>query len=615
MTNKQRRRVARTFDIEQIKGSLDIIIYNVDMASQREYTAIRAEGPQKYLDNLLQQLQWLSACFQTGRQGKVSTSISELQKTDVGLQVTMNPPEAVSEQSCWHSLLPGITIAAGFPIPARTSDAQKGIELPFYLMIKLAMIWYPLELQGGVILKGYSTALIPMARYQDAVQWHYMAIEGDGEELTMEQLEEHSNLFVKGYSLEEMSKMRSFLGLFDDARVVACTKRIKFTNFKPSGSEFARRFLSMERAATLTAGFSKLALASVSMKWQLPKEPRVRVVDRQKVHLEALIRGSEKQVTLIYDETAEMGWMIPENCAILYLALCLLAELMPRSTIFDELPLATADHEWDATKTFNLLKTIKLKEKYGNESDWFMSDEIKRILIAFQERRESRTDRNNEAFTFFENRSKMRAWDVTELIRGELDVQPRVVQVPGTLQVPMSRVRDWPSIQRDSNTLILCGKDFGELIQASSTNKLCAHRVAPIHHHNGNLLVTVRSIKLATSKCTGRNSMDDPMLGKGLYCHRAERSQLFRPCSTDEHSCNMLQELSTEPPSAEQRLNLDERPNGAVLFGPAVDTNSDVSMHAGKVLKLSRTCYRQAKGHQTTGCTSIDHQLDGENEG
>ena len=52
-------------------------------------------------------------------------------------------------------------IAIGFPIPNR--EHQKGIELPLELMLTLGRVRYPVDCLESVVLKGHSTALIPMS--------------------------------------------------------------------------------------------------------------------------------------------------------------------------------------------------------------------------------------------------------------------------------------------------------------------------------------------------------------------------------------------------------------------------------------------------------------------
>jgi hypothetical protein len=68
-------------------------------------------------------------------------------------------PESELE-SCWHQMFKDFVIATEFPIPNR--ENQRGIELPLELMLTLSRVRYPVDCLDGVVLKGHSTALIPM---------------------------------------------------------------------------------------------------------------------------------------------------------------------------------------------------------------------------------------------------------------------------------------------------------------------------------------------------------------------------------------------------------------------------------------------------------------------
>ena len=73
---------------------------------------------------------------------------------------------------CWHTLFEHSVIAVQFPYAQRTQGI--GVELSPFLMATLAGIQTAVEFRGGLILRGLSTALIPlgMKDREDAIQWH-----------------------------------------------------------------------------------------------------------------------------------------------------------------------------------------------------------------------------------------------------------------------------------------------------------------------------------------------------------------------------------------------------------------------------------------------------------
>ncbi len=80
----------------------------------------------------------------------------------------------------WHQVFPHSVIAVQFP--ARERFQGTGVDIPPPLMATLAGATKPVEFRGGIILKGVSTALIPVRslRGEDAIQWHFEVTDSTG---------------------------------------------------------------------------------------------------------------------------------------------------------------------------------------------------------------------------------------------------------------------------------------------------------------------------------------------------------------------------------------------------------------------------------------------------
>src|SRR5438034_1422270 len=80
---------------------------------------------------------------------------------------------------CWYPLFVRSVIAVGFPIRERKQG--KGLEISPVVMASLAGVAFPVEYDGGLILKGLSTILIPAEPLDadGAVQWHLRLISKD----------------------------------------------------------------------------------------------------------------------------------------------------------------------------------------------------------------------------------------------------------------------------------------------------------------------------------------------------------------------------------------------------------------------------------------------------
>lgn len=74
---------------------------------------------------------------------------------------------------CWHGLFRNPVVVLGYPISRRQQDVP-GLELPLDIMAELAQTRYLNPFAGRLILKGFSTILVPTAASDTLVTWHLL---------------------------------------------------------------------------------------------------------------------------------------------------------------------------------------------------------------------------------------------------------------------------------------------------------------------------------------------------------------------------------------------------------------------------------------------------------
>lgn len=127
-----------------------------------------------------------------------------------------NEPGASRTGQCWHRLFRDPCIAVGFPIPRR-SKYDTGLEIPLTMMACLAQSprihhWF-----GKYLLKGFSTAVVPSQRLDDAILWH-LYCSSDGERLPYPDTDAIQWADARG---EEIVKNRHILGWCSEAHFYA----------------------------------------------------------------------------------------------------------------------------------------------------------------------------------------------------------------------------------------------------------------------------------------------------------------------------------------------------------------------------------------------------------
>lgn len=137
---------------------------------------------------------------------------------DIGVEVCVEPdrPE-VGTGDCWHKLFGTPVVVEGFPIRRRLEEHSKGLEISLEIMAALAGTRKVTIFGGRLVLKGFSTMLVPAKCGQNAVTWHLL-YQKDGEHISYLESEQLPLLELKTQQLE---KARHFLGWCPAARMYA----------------------------------------------------------------------------------------------------------------------------------------------------------------------------------------------------------------------------------------------------------------------------------------------------------------------------------------------------------------------------------------------------------
>jgi len=134
-------------------------------------------------------LAWLTAAIRTSDSPEMKLSSAllslrncceEIDRFEFEIEPEPLATSVRSHDYPWHQVFPHSVIAVQFP--ARERFQGTGVDIPPPLMATLAGATKPVEFRGGIILKGVSTALIPVRslRGEDAIQWHFEVTDSTG---------------------------------------------------------------------------------------------------------------------------------------------------------------------------------------------------------------------------------------------------------------------------------------------------------------------------------------------------------------------------------------------------------------------------------------------------
>ena len=272
-----------------------------------------------------------------------------------------------TQVSCWHALFHGSVLARGFPIPlkpgpgqmssfghAAKSDCQtfQGIEIPYDVMTSLARVWYPVEFRGGIVLKGFSTMLVPTQHKDDSIQWHFMSNDGN-KRLPVTAIEGD---FCKINDPEVLREKRAFLGFCGKMKVLLGTQEADYQSI--CDSPFT---ITSKRRLELSGVMASLALTghglgpTISGNFVFSKNQAI-TRDLVSQDYVVMLEHMKERPMILYDVDAKKSWFVSTLSVVLHM-MHILARRRPSLVTFQDdqiqIPFADASYDggqaaWDA---------------------------------------------------------------------------------------------------------------------------------------------------------------------------------------------------------------------------------------------------------------------------
>ena len=290
-----------------------------DVAHDGVRLNVRNGNPDLIAD-LVQQLSWMAAALRTSVDGRVQCCNPKLGKLfnprrgapTLLISFDMTSP-GEDDQSCWFPLFKNPVIAHGFPTAPR-NNSEVGLEIPLDIMAALGGARHVVDFEGGLVLKGWSTLLVPMERHEDSVQWHLICARGEDRIPYREASVQCPNrALLEDLNHEELRTTRAFLGLWKEAETHLATADADYESIDWSKAKEAG---PSPRLTGGTFGISKII--SAQMNFVLGAKDGPFHYSQQEPFLKTVDRA-EKLPVVLYDQADRRAWLVPALPVILHI--------------------------------------------------------------------------------------------------------------------------------------------------------------------------------------------------------------------------------------------------------------------------------------------------------
>lgn len=446
---------------------------------------------------------------------------------------------------CWLRLLPNRVLAYGFPIPERFNEF--GLEGSLDVMAALTGARHAVEYEGGVVVKGFSTMLVPMKRSKtamgDAIQWHLVYSKEEEKRLSYrEGLNQcRHRALVNKVDLTSLKSTRTFVGWSSSVEQLLGKADANYENVDYSGAADATNRLKLHGGSL---GFQQFALAQVDFTLGV-KDGKCHF--QRKGPYRRLIDASEKTPILLFDTGERRAWLVPASGVMMHIAQ---HRNWLEPYISEKGKVAFKDEaSFKDALLSNGPSDLSCDEEYQ------FKDLVTGVwsILEFLLDQSAIPDRDAGLDVLSPFRYTLEGYEFKSVVEERSPMRRKTCKVKHT-------AGQWPSLIKDIDALVLFANGFGDLIKPSSADVGICHMWRTVPKEKDYLTTTVKMVNDLYDYAGCRLSREY-LTSSQLQWHRGDPGSY-------KCECNRVQEIVqrgltntlVRPPG-----HLQEQ--GAIIFG------------------------------------------------
>ena len=463
---------------------------------------------------------------------------------------------------CWHELVPNAVVARSYL--ASFGEERKGLRLDFHLMAALAGVKVAVAHERSVVLKGFSTLLLPVMASESSVQWH-LESNSCGRRIPYRRVEEFysSGNPAPDLDFKAMRTRTVYLGWCPNARTHLGTTDGKYSSVSPTSlPESGRR----GRIKDVTLGLQNIGVGGVGFSLGA-KDGNFHIYRGGALH--QVVQFAERVPVCLYGPDVQTAWLVHAAETILHIlhlrkekkAL----ELMPNEVLIH----ATPEDGCQATR--NALAKNATLQMYDpllkRASGGLVLDMIMEIWSVFEYCMDQRLNEENQEGIAIRGtlRAELHGYELMDVVRMKSPFRKKTVKITKT-------GGNWYKLVYHTDSLVLFANGLGDLIRPipDAAKDLCeAWSLAPKGKDYLVSRVSLLQMFYEEAGCP-EGVPKNHLTRRGLQWHRS--SHLFEKCENQTRlccACDRVQELLDDDCTTFGRVAapgalLDD---GAVIFG------------------------------------------------
>lgn len=465
---------------------------------------------------------------------------------------------------CWRPLFHRMVVVDDLYWKDTTPEAEsRGLEIPFSMMTRLGGANQIVDYGGGVIVKGFSAAFVPIVVTTDSIQWHYTYNEDDSRLSYNDVITRcPKRVMVEACSVSAAKSKKCFLGWVGNAVHKLGTDLARYNRIDYSQTKEPPRPLNFHGGSF---GFQNIGTGELSFSPGL-RDGRLHV-HREGPYKRILKHASSTPVTL-YDTDEQRAWLVPASAVIAHIIqkrLHMEKESDEHRVVKVVATVPTADMARGAEDMLLANADVVLSEDEQDYGKYRFRDMVSTIWSLLEALLDKNVHRQNTSSPYVRVslHSHLTGWEFMDVVMESSPVRLKEVQIP----------RDnggWKGLVEGIDAIVFLAAKFGNLIKPTkeAQGNMCEQwKHVPMKKH---YLTTTVSMLKACYETAGSKDSRKYLTNTDLEWH--SDGALFDRCHFSKRSlcgCDRTQQIFKDSMLSFTQIippgPLEER--GAVIFG------------------------------------------------
>ncbi|KAL3462660.1 hypothetical protein BJX64DRAFT_299412 [Aspergillus heterothallicus] len=250
---------------------------------------------------------WIALTFREPYKDAVCLSTCETYDAVARLRILS--PAPTDGTSCWFGLFEGAVVAVE---PNTMWTQTMLLETELDLMVQIAAVSYPVLVDSGLVLTGYSTALVPVKLLDDnTILWHLEIAKHDSQ-IKASELSSSKGDWYKVENLDDLRSRKALVGWCAESITLLGTDQlgtVRWSNAKAKKTSWRWNGANLQFIATSTAPLQLGGQVGLTFE----RRPNMLRYNAAKNYLKCLNSSLTEHVVL-YDCSVSRAWLVPLIC-------------------------------------------------------------------------------------------------------------------------------------------------------------------------------------------------------------------------------------------------------------------------------------------------------------